>query len=102
MQEFVQNLALFLTTLLRSHIGAVEAAGPGPARDALLAALGVLVSASYVQDDEVRGFGGAGVGCGCCTARLRQGQPTARVRMPPRPTPHLQRPITSQNALFSV
>ena len=51
-QDFVQGLALFLTTFLRAHLGAVEAAGD-PARAPLLAALDVLVSASFAPDDEV-------------------------------------------------
>jgi exportin-1 len=51
-QDFVHALALFLTTLLRAHAPAIEA--DPAARPALLAALDVLVSASFVADDEVR------------------------------------------------
>ncbi len=55
-QAFVQNLALFLTSFFRSHIGALERRDTPNAegvRQSLLQGLDVLVQISYVEDDEV-------------------------------------------------
>lgn len=53
-QDFVQNLSLFLTTFLRAHLRALEAdpqaRQPG---GALLRTLDLLVSVSFVPDEEV-------------------------------------------------
>ena len=50
-QAFVANLALFLTSFFRAHIGLLEASPEGQA--ALLAGLEVLLQCSYVEDNEV-------------------------------------------------
>ena len=53
-QDFVQNLALFLTTFLRAHLRALEA-DPQARRPGgpLLAMLDLLASVSFVPDEEV-------------------------------------------------
>jgi len=54
-QDFVQNLSLFLTTFLRAHLRALEAdpAARQPGGGALLRALDLLASVSFVPDEEV-------------------------------------------------
>lgn len=50
-QAFVQNLALMLTALFKSHISALEAVPE--LRQGLLVGLEYLIAISYVEDDEV-------------------------------------------------
>ena len=54
-QDFVQNLALFLTTFLRAHLRALEADPQArrPNGGPLLAMLDLLASVSFVPDEEV-------------------------------------------------
>lgn len=50
-QQFVQNLALFLTSFLRQHLALIE--GRSQLHEALIAALQYLVKISYVSETEV-------------------------------------------------
>jgi len=51
-QAFVQNLALFFTSFFKSHIAALETASD-ESKMSLLQGLEILVTISYVEDDEV-------------------------------------------------